>query len=105
MLTDESGSGYRFNPNGLVLTPQWVINLAYFVLWDLYYWGWIDEWTYWEYYWVITEAFSGCLVERFSDQGGSFADVRTNVGEPEQPMPGGHFILDSRVLEKLQSQP
>lgn len=46
------------------------------------------------------DAFYGCLVERFSDQGLSEASQRVNVGEPAHPINGCAFIQDdsSRAL-------
>jgi hypothetical protein len=103
LATGKHGT-YFFNPDGLVLSPDWMIAVAYSTLDDLYWNGWIDNYTYWTYYFAASEAFFGCLVERFSDRGGAFADVRTNVGEPEHPINGSHFILDSNsgLLQKLQ---
>lgn len=101
LATSKHGT-YAGDPDGLVLTPGWIIDSAYFTLDDLYNNGWIDDWTYWSWEFGITEAFYGCIVERFDDRGGAFADVRTNVGEPAYPLNGSHFILDPKVLEKLQ---
>lgn len=93
---------YMANPNGLPLTPPAIIASAYFTLDDLYYNGWIDDYEYWVYYYAISDAFYGCIVEHFAERGGTYADVRTNVGEPTAPTNGSHFILDPGVLQKLQ---
>ncbi len=93
-----------FNPDGLPLTPSSIIASAYSTLDALYWDGIIDDETYWAYYFGATEAFYSCVVEGFSDRGGAYADVRTNVGEPEHPINGSHFILDSNsgLAQKLQ---
>ena len=49
--------------------------------------------------------FYGCAVERFVDQGGRFADLRINVGEPNNPINGALFIQnDSTESFRLYSK-
>ncbi len=43
---------------------------------------------------IANDAFFGCIVEQFHDQGGSIAQQRVNVGEVAQPINGGTFIRD-----------
>lgn len=104
LATSKHGT-YLGNPDGLPLAPPWMPAAAFATINSLYVNGWIDDWMYWSYQFAIGEAFYGCLVEHFSEGGENFnryADIQTNVGEPEQPINGSHFILDPKVLEKLQ---
>lgn len=47
--------------------------------------------------------FYGCAIDRFSDQGGMFADAnrRINVGELNRPINGSGFIQDTELTEQL----
>lgn len=93
-------STYNFNPNYLPITPQWFIasyNAAFLALWQE---GVISDIQYYLSISLGNETFYGCLVERFSAQGGSYANQRINVGEPTYPINGSTFIQDdsSRAL-------
>jgi len=87
-------STYGFNPDYYPITPQWFIddyNATMFALWQ------DEDISEDEYYFSIAvgnATFYGCIVERFSDQGRSFANQRINVGEPNHPMNGSAFIQD-----------
>ena len=43
----------------------------------------------------------GCISESFTEQGGSFANRTINVGEPNDPLNGAHYILDPSLEPKL----
>jgi hypothetical protein len=92
---------YTFNPDYLSLIPDYVIIPALTALeyacyestfnFDL---EWSDLYCLASMYYV-NGLFFGCAVERFVDQGGSFAQTRINVGEPNQPINGAYFIQDN----------
>lgn len=87
-------STYTFNPNYYPITPQWFIadyNATLLALWQS---GQISDTFYYYSVAVGNDVFYGCAVERFSNQGGSYANQRVNVGEPAYPMNGSTFIQD-----------
>lgn len=93
-------STYGFNPDYFPITPSWFID-SYFVALDAAYLsGEIDDAEYYLSVLIGNDVFFGCLVERFGAQGGSYANTRTNVGEPAHPINGSGFIQDdsSRAL-------
>uniref|UniRef100_UPI0035E45D42 hypothetical protein n=1 Tax=Thermogemmatispora sp. TaxID=1968838 RepID=UPI0035E45D42 len=67
----------------------------------LYGIGAIDEYTYLYLAYVGDFAFYSCFVERFDEQGVAFAGLRINVGEPNNPINGSHFIQDTRDESRL----
>ncbi|CDM67125.1 hypothetical protein [Pyrinomonas methylaliphatogenes] len=70
----------------------------------LYGIGAIDEYTYLYLAYVGDFAFYSCLVERFDELGVAFAAARINVGEPNNPINGSHFIQDTQhgLRQKLE---
>jgi len=94
---------YTFNPDGLPLFPEWVIDTTYFTIDDLFAAGIIDEFDYDFYLFIADTLFFSCVVEHFGDQGGSFAGTRINVGEESQPINGSGFIRDGELAGKLNS--
>ncbi len=101
-------STYSFNPDYYPITPAWFIAEINLELLDLYDEGVYDEGSYLLYTALADDTFYGCLVERFSNQGGNYANPRVNVGEPTHPINGSTFIQDdsSRALnltDKLTS--
>jgi hypothetical protein len=93
---------YEFNPDYFPLVPSWVMWLTYITLDDLYYWGYIDWWDYLIYLGIADTVFFSCIVEHFSEQGGSFPGFELNVGENGRPLNGSSWIADPRVASKLQ---
>lgn len=93
---------YEGNPDYFPLMPSWVVSLTYLTLDDLYWLGWIDWWDYLIYLAIADSLFFTCTVEHFSEQGGFFPGLQTNVGENGRPLNGSSWIADSRVSSKLQ---
>ncbi len=117
---------YTFNPDFHALSPVWVIYTVYFVIeffffytvWNPFYCDYMWDWWCspgWDIFldigfyillaitYYVTVFFYGCAVERFHEQGSQFANPRSNVGEPFQPINGSSFILDSELYNKLRS--
>lgn len=94
---------YFFNPDHWPLMPDWLIYTTYSTIEFLYWAGYIDYWSYLFYLYLADSCFFSCFVEHFSDQGGSYAGTRINVGEPGVPLNSSGFIEDQRVREKLTS--
>ncbi len=96
-------STYNFHPDYYPITPEWFVTDYYTTLTTLWADGDIsDAW----YYFSIAEGsdvFYDCAVERFTNQGGSYAAIRTNVGEPAHPINGSTLIQDdsSRALNLI----
>jgi len=87
---------YPFNPNWHpVIWPE-IIAMTNFIISDLYFAGWISFEEYLIYLYLADEAFFGCLVEHFDEQGGFYAGQRIDVGEPSQPINGAGFIQDTQ---------
>lgn len=124
---------YTSNPNFHALLPEYIIFIEFFFLgyifFDIYnpfcdnrFWDWSwdlpfpdcsyrDPWSN-PYFYIILAGFYyatvvtfGCVVERFHEQGGQFANPRINVGEPFQPINGSSFIQDNTygLNNKLRS--
>ncbi|MCA1567742.1 MAG: hypothetical protein LC803_19275 [Acidobacteria bacterium] len=124
---------YTSNPNFHALLPEYVIFTEFFFLgyffFDFYnpfcreeFWDWSWDWNFsdcpnsdpWSnpyfylylasFYYAVVVTF-GCVVERFHEQGGRFANPRINVGETFQPINGSSFILDNTysLYNKLRS--
>lgn len=87
-------STYNFNPDYYPIIPAWAIASAEATIDALYAEGVYDEGTYLFYQALLSDTVYGCVVERFSDQGGNFAGTRINVGEPATPINGSTFIQD-----------
>jgi hypothetical protein len=124
---------YTSNPNFHALLPEYIIFTEFFFLgyffFEVYnpfcdnqFWDWSWDWNFldcsysdpWSnpYFYIILAGFYyatvvtfGCVVERFHEQGGQFANPRINVGEPFQPINGSSFIQDNTygLYNKLRS--
>lgn len=94
-------STYTFNPNYLPLTPWYIIFETYNSLDFLYYSGIIGYYQYLAYTFLADDVFYSCIVERFSDQGGQFAGIRINVGEPYNPINNSAFIQVPEINRQL----
>jgi PKD repeat protein len=92
---------YPFNPDYYPLFPDWVIFTTYITIEDLYWFGWIDDYSYLIYLYMADTLFYSCVVEHFQDQGGWIADPRINVGELSAPLNGSGFINDPKLRDKL----
>jgi Domain of unknown function (DUF4214) len=92
---------YTFNPDYLPLTPWEIIFATYASLDAAYYEGWIS----WEWYlaasFLADDVFFSCVVERFYEQGGRYAFLRINVGEPGAPLNGSDFIAVPELNRQL----
>ncbi|MGA9769338.1 MAG: hypothetical protein WBV94_09875 [Blastocatellia bacterium] len=92
---------YTYNPDYLSLLPDWVIFGILAGADAACYFAAFDSWTDWHNYVCLASIYYAygaifeCAVERFVDQGGRFADMRINVGEPSNPINGSAFIQDN----------
>jgi hypothetical protein len=59
------------------------------------------EWLALQY--ALDVSFFSCIVERFSDSGGTFAPTRINIGEVNQPINGSHFIQGGELQQKMNT--
>ncbi len=100
-------STYNFKPDYYPITPVWFIAAYNDSLTQLWLDGEIDDSYYYLSIAIGNDVFYGCLVERFIDQGGSYASQRINVGEPSLPINGSRFIQDdsSRALHLTDKLP
>ena len=92
---------YTFNPDYLSLIPDYVLfSILVAADWACYRAA-FDSWTDWRNYLCLAVVYYAygaifeCGVERFIDQGGRFADLRINVGEPNNPINSSGFIRDN----------
>jgi hypothetical protein len=102
-LARSKHSTYTFNPDWYpVIWPE-IMAMTYFTIDSLYYDYIIDYYTYLTFLYLADEAFFACLVEHFEEQGGFYAGSRIDVGEPDVPINGAGFILDTQsgIREKL----
>lgn len=100
-LSRSKHATYPFNPNNMPLTPYYYMYAGYAGIQALYDFGFIDYYEYQAAYYALDNAFFVCIVERFSDQGGAYAVTRINVGEPDNPINGSHFIQDRELHKQL----
>lgn len=100
-LAQQKHATYTFNPNYLPLFPNYVIYATYASIVSAYEFGIIDHWTYQAYLYAADTVFYLCFVERFSDQGGTYAGTRTNVGELSHPVNWSSYILSPGLRQKL----
>jgi hypothetical protein len=94
---------YTFNPDWYpVIWPE-IMSLTYFTIDSLYYSYAIDYDTYLIFLYLADEAFFACFVEHFSEQGGTYAQTRIDVGEPDHVINGAGFIQDTQsgIREKF----
>lgn len=102
-LTRSKHATYTANVDGLPLTPWWIISEVFDELDYLYQTGQISYAEYLALVALAYDVFYACIVERFSDQGGVFANRRVNVGEPNHPINEAGFIQASQLNNKLTS--
>jgi len=101
-LTRSKHATYISNVDGLPLIPGEIIVGTYAALDLLLYYNDINEYEYIILTALATDVFFTCIVERFSDQGGSLANRRVNVGEPGRPINESGFIRVEELDEKLR---
>ncbi|HEX8503513.1 MAG TPA: DUF4214 domain-containing protein [Pyrinomonadaceae bacterium] len=92
---------YHFDPDYLPIVDPFIIYSVFDEIQRLYDWGYIDIYQYFSLYFQADTFFYACAVERFSEQGGQFAFLRINVGEPDAPMNGSRFIGAGALRGKL----
>lgn len=94
---------YTDNPNFYPFADPYLIDAIFDQIDDLYYSGLISELTWYATLYAASGFFYGCLVERFGEMGGRYADLRINVGEPLYPINNSAFIQDTELYNKLSS--
>lgn len=94
-------STYTFDPNFFPITPAAVIVGTLNEIDFLFNTGQISETTWFAFRAAAEDVFFACIVERFSNQGGFFAQTRTNVGEPNAPINNSGYIQDRELNDKL----
>ena len=100
-LTLSKHGTYTANVNGLPLTPFYIIDGVFATL-DYYYaTGQITYGTYSILLALAFDVFYACVIERFTEQGGVFANRYTNVGEPNHPINEAGFIQAAGPNSKL----
>lgn len=100
-LSRSKHATYVFNPDYLPLFPSYVINSVYWEIEAKYNSGIISYNTYLIYLFFADQTFFECVIERFGDQGGVFANTRINVGELSHPLNSSRFIQDTELTDKL----
>jgi hypothetical protein len=97
---------YFFDPDELMLTPDYIMYAGYEALWELYINGLISYYTYEDLCFALDVLFGSCIVEHFNYPyyGGAFAYPRIETGEPVegQILNECGFIMDPRIYEKMQ---
>ena len=73
------------------MTPAWFIADYNYSFWNLWQDGVISDDEYYLALLIGNDTFYGCIVERFGNQGGSYANQRVNVGEPTHPIQWKHI--------------
>lgn len=92
---------YTFNPNYFPIVPLYIINATYLSLYFAYYYGQISYLAYLTLLFIANQTFFSCVVERFQDVGGVFANTRINVGEIKNPINNSGYIQDTAIRNKL----
>ncbi|HEX8338110.1 MAG TPA: hypothetical protein VF621_15440, partial [Pyrinomonadaceae bacterium] len=92
---------YFGDPDYLPLIPWYIRWAVYDEIDWLYNNYYIDEYEYYSLLFQADTLFYECVVERFSEQGGQFAFLRINVGEPDAHMNGAQFIKAGPLRQKL----
>lgn len=100
-LSRSKHATYAFNPDYFPLFPAYIIVATYFTLYTLFITGQISELEYLIYSFLADQAFFACVIERFHDQGGAFANSKINVGELKVPLNNSIFIQDTGIRNKL----
>jgi hypothetical protein len=109
-LSRSKHATYNFNPDFYPIFQYWVIADTYAGIWALYAAQIIDEQVLLLSLAIADDVFYACVVERFSNQGATYAEPRINVGEPDHPINGCGFIQDntsrsSHLYDKLRYLP
>jgi len=91
-LSRSKHATYTFNPDYMPLTPWYIIAGTYAGIDFAYYEGRISWYWYLALQAFADDVFFSCLVERFAEQGGQYAALRTDVGEPGVPLNQSSFI-------------
>jgi hypothetical protein len=94
---------YVFNPDYYPITQAWVIFSVYAALAYMYATSQINWWEYIAYLALANDFFFACVIERFQEQGGLYADAnkRINVGELTHPINSSRFIQDTALSNQL----
>jgi hypothetical protein len=100
-LSRSKHATYVFNPNYFPIVPLYIIRSVYQEIESKYRNGIISYNTYLIYLFIADQTFRACVIERFGDQGGGFANTRINVGELERPINGSSFIQDTQLSDQL----
>lgn len=101
-LSRSKHSTYVYNPNNHPLFPQYVINATYSSIYlDYYYYHRISYLTYLSYLLLADQLFYECVIEKFQDQGGTYANTRINIGEANNPINNAGFIRDPAISDKF----
>src|SRR5262249_19529085 len=93
-LSRSKHATYFGNPDGVALVPAYIRAAVYAALAFLYFSGQIDFLTYLVLLAPAAFVVEGCILDHYGDQGISFVMDRTNVGEPDTPINGSHYIQD-----------
>lgn len=100
-LSRSKHATYTFNPAGLPIVPAYIIIATYVTIRFLYQTGRISFFRYLVFRYLADITFFHCFVEHFQNQGGRFADPRTNVGEVARPINQSGFIGGGEIGTKL----
>lgn len=100
-LSRSKHATYVFDPDYLPLTPWYIIQGTLDFIDFLYFSGRIPIWEYWALQAAAYDVFYSCLTERFTDQGGQYSLVRTDVGEPGVPINHSSFIAVPTINHQL----
>src|SRR5207253_6430862 len=102
-LSRSKHATYAFNPDYMPLTPWWIIVTVYDELYQEYFEGHIPWWWFYAALAIADDVFFSCIVERFTDQGGQPAIVRTDVGELGAPINSLSFIAVSDIYQQFNT--
>jgi hypothetical protein len=91
---------YPFNPNYLPIIWDSIILVTYLNI-EIYYATGGDYEVYLSLLNLADTVFFYCVVEHFEEQGGMFANIRINVGEPANPINNSGFIQEANLTFKL----
>ncbi|HRC85583.1 MAG TPA: hypothetical protein PK413_08240 [Thermoanaerobaculia bacterium] len=92
------------DPNGLPIFQSWVIASTFAAIDSYFLFQYPPDYYSWSYFTAVaTDVFYGCVVEHFTNQGGSLPGELLNVGELSRPINGSSFINDtnSGIRSKL----
>jgi hypothetical protein len=100
-LSQSKHATYTFNPDYYPLLPWYIIAGTYdFIDW-LYATDRIEWYWYLALQAIADDLFFSCAVEHFTDQGGQYAVVRTNVGELGTPINNSSFIAVPQIYKQF----